>query len=96
MPKNSNIKTIVIYATKPIGKVIGEFDVEGIVSHSPEDLWEKTKDKAGISKKFFSEYFFGREVAHAFKVGTVKAYEKQLNIEDVCNKKVPPQFFFYI
>jgi predicted transcriptional regulator len=96
LPKHGNIETVVIYATKPVGKIVGEFSVAGIVSNSPDDLWETTKDKAGISKKFFSEYFLGRDIAHAFKVGSVKKYDTQINIEDFCNKKVPPQSFFYI
>lgn len=96
IPKNPNVKTVVIYATKPVGKIIGEFEIDDIVSHTPNDLWEKTKDQAGITKKFFLEYFLDKKVAHAFKVGSVKAYDKQLNIEEFCNKKLPPQSFFYI
>lgn len=96
LPKNPNVKTVVIYATKPIGKVVGEFEIDDIVSHAPNELWEKTKDQAGISKKFFLEYFVDKKVAHAFKVGLVKPYDKHLNIEEFCNKKLPPQSFFYI
>lgn len=96
LPKHGNIETVVIYATKPVGKIVGEFSVASIVSNSPDNLWEITKDKAGITQKFFSDYFSGREVAHAFKVGSVKKYENQINIEDFCDKKVPPQSFFYI
>lgn len=96
LPKNPNVKTVVIYATKPVGKIVGEFDIDDIVSHTPNDLWEKTKDKAGISKKFFLEYFVDKKVAHAFKVGSVKIYDQQLNIEEFCNRKFPPQSFFYI
>ncbi len=96
LPKNTNIDTVIIYATKPIGKVVGEFKVDSIVSNSPDDLWEITKDKAGISQKYFSEYFFGRNIAHAFKVASVKKYDNQIDIKDFCNKKAPPQSFFYI
>lgn len=96
LPKNPNIRTVVIYATKPVGKIIGEFEIDDIVSHTPSDLWEKTKDQAGITKKFFLEYFVDKKVAHAFKVGSVKTYDKQLDIEEFCNRKLPPQSFFYI
>lgn len=96
LPKHSNIDTVVIYATKPIGKVIGEFTVDKIVSKTPNKLWEETKDQAGISEQFFSDYFSGKKIAHAFKVKSVKIYEKELDIFEYCNKKYPPQSFFYI
>ena len=41
--KNPEIKKVVIYATSPIKKVIGEFDIECILTLELEDLWRKTK-----------------------------------------------------
>jgi predicted transcriptional regulator len=51
--KNGDVKTIVIYATQPVGKVIGEFNIGGIIKKSPDDLWEMTETFSGISKGFF-------------------------------------------
>ena len=36
--KNKDIKTIVVYSTKPIGKIIGEFDIENIIEDSPSEI----------------------------------------------------------
>ncbi|OTQ00605.1 hypothetical protein B5S43_08290, partial [Gilliamella apicola] len=33
--KRQSVKTIVIYATMPIGKVVGEFDIDHVISDEP-------------------------------------------------------------
>ena len=54
--KRDGIKTVLIYATMPIGKVIGEFDIEHIISNSPQEIWNETCEFSGISKSFFDDY----------------------------------------
>ena len=57
LPKNIAITKVVIYATKPIGKIIGEFEINRFLSTTPNELWKLTKDHSGIAKKFFDQYF---------------------------------------
>lgn len=38
--KNSKVDTVIIYATMPIGKVIGEFKVGNIISLTSRELWK--------------------------------------------------------
>lgn len=93
--KNPDIKTIVVYASSPVQKVIGEFEIEEIISMEPSKLWNKTKDRAGISKSFFLQYFEERLIGHAIKVGKKKLYRTPK-----CLKKdfdvLPPQSFIYL
>ena len=35
-----DVQTVVVYATMPVGKIVGEFEIETILSDSPEELWE--------------------------------------------------------
>ena len=56
--KRKDITTIVVYATKPLGKVVGEFEVDEIIEDTLDILWQETKRYSGISKKFFDEYFY--------------------------------------
>ncbi|ECX8367725.1 ASCH domain-containing protein, partial [Salmonella enterica] len=76
--KNRSINTVVIYATMPLGKVVGQFSIESILSDAPEDLWIKTQKYAGISKTFFDNYYSGRSTAYAIKVGDVERFETPL------------------
>src|SRR5690554_4986725 len=66
--KNPDVKTVVIYATMPVGKVVGEFDFDEVLSDTPQAIWAETSKFSGITKKFFNSYFDGRGTAHAIKV----------------------------
>lgn len=96
VPKAGTVKTIVIYATKPVGKVVGEFDVAEVLAHSPSDLWGLTSEFAGISRKFFNEYFRGRATGYAFKVHRARRYKRPKNLADVIQSSVAPQSFCYL
>ncbi len=53
--KNPNIRTVVVYASSPIQQVIGEFEIDEILSFDPKRIWQMTKKHSGISEDFFYE-----------------------------------------
>ena len=63
-----DIETVVIYATSPVCKVIGEFEIDEILQDEPKKIWAATKENAGIDFDFFDTYFSGRHQAFALKV----------------------------
>lgn len=93
--KNPDIKTVIVYSSSPVQQVIGEFEIDEIISCNPENIWRITKSYSGVSKDFFNEYFYNREVAHAIKIKKVKKYKKPLCIRQDL-KALPPQSFCYI
>jgi len=93
--KNQDIKTVVVYASSPVQKVIGEFDIADIISLSPTELWKKTKSKSGISEQFFFEYFADRSIGYAIKIKSATRYKKPLSLKDDFNA-FPPQSFMYL
>lgn len=96
VPKANGVTTVVIYATKPIGMVIGEFDIDGVLSEKPSALWAQTSKYSGISKKFFNEYFRGRDTGHAIKVKEARRYETPVDLGSVLGHGVAPQSFCYL
>ena len=94
--KNPNIKTVLVYASSPVQRVIGEFEIDDIFSLAPNRLWEETKEFSGISEQFFFEYFADREIAHAIKIKNTKKYRKSLSIQEDFNVATPPQSYTYI
>ncbi|PIT15425.1 hypothetical protein BGI32_05715 [Snodgrassella alvi] len=96
LPKNREVAKVIIYATLPVGKVIGEFEISDFISTSPSELWQLTKKSAGITKSFFDDYFNDRETAHAIRVGVVKRYKKEKLLEDFLKSNQAPQSFCYI
>lgn len=87
--------TLIIYATKPMMKVVAEIEILGVIAASPEELWNQTKSQSGITKLFFDEYFKVKQVAYAYKLGEVKAYEKPKSLLDF-GLRMAPQSFAYV
>lgn len=96
VPRNEAVRTVVIYATMPVGKVVGEFEIAGVLRDKPNVLWKRTKEASGITRAFFDDYFSGREEAMAIAVRKPKRYAKPLNLEDVSGSVTPPQSFQYL
>lgn len=93
--KNKNIDRVVVYASFPVMKVIGEFMVGDILEMDINELWEKTAEKSGISEEFFKAYYRGRDKGYAIRIAGVKKYEEPLSLKETFNIR-PPQSFQYI
>lgn len=93
--KNAEIKTIVVYASSPVQKVIGEFEIETILNEDIVSLWKKTKKYAGIDEEYFYQYFNCKEKGFAIKIKNFKRYRKPLCLKEDFNL-LPPQSFLYL
>jgi predicted transcriptional regulator len=93
--KNTEITTIVVYASFPIQKVIGEFKIDSILNEELDELWKKTKRHSGISEKYFYEYFQYKNKGYAIKIKETRRYEKELCLKENFNA-TPPQSFIYL
>jgi len=94
--RNGQVKKVYVYASRPVGLVIGEFELKQVISTDPETLWEKTMNDACISKDYFDRYFDGRNIAHALKVGNTVRYKKPKTLMEMFNIARPPQSFMYV
>lgn len=95
--KRPEVDTLVIYATMPVGKVVAEAGITGVLESSPEDIWEKTSRHAGISEDRFKAYFHGRNVAYAIGIGDVHAFRRPLTLAEYSpDISRAPQSFVYI
>lgn len=95
--KRSDISSIVVYATKPYGKVVGEFEIAEIIEENLDVLWNETRKFSGISEEFFYDYFKDRESGFAIKIKEFIEYEEHLELSEFdSNIKVAPQSFCYL
>ena len=95
--KRTDVDTIVVYATKPIGKVIGEFKIDKILRDDPMAIWEMTKGYSGIEKKDYVEYFKDNEKGYALSIKDTNIYKEPLELYEIYPKiKTAPQSFMYI
>jgi predicted transcriptional regulator len=91
-----DIKTVLIYCTMPVGRLVGEFDIAEILQDRPDRLWLKTRTGSGISKEYFDGYFCGRTQAYALKIGEVRPFAEHIDPSDVMENFSPPQSFMYV
>lgn len=93
--RNPDVRTVVVYASSPVQKVIGEFEIEKIINDQLEALWEQTKKYAGIDKTYFFNYFSDKDNGYAIEIKNTKKYKKALCLRKDFNA-TPPQSFMYL
>ena len=94
--KRPMVKTVVISSTMPVGKIVGEFEIEEIIELPPQDLWHKTSEHSGISKEFFDSYFIKKNTAFAIKIKNFIRYEHPVDPYLTYSNFKAPQSFKYI
>ena len=94
--KNPEVTSVVIYVTKPIGKIVGEFTIRDIHHGTPQDIWKLTKSASGIDSISYKEYFRGRDIAFAIEVDKVIKYQRPVCLSDLLPSGYPPQSFAYL
>lgn len=93
--KNANVKKVVVYASSPVQKVIGEFAIADILNDDVDAIWEETHSDSGITHDFYMSYFSHKEKAYAIKIGKTKRYPQGRDLSDY-NIKSAPQSFAYL
>ena len=94
LPKR-DVSKIIIYSTHPVKKVVGEVSVKNILILEKEELWNKTKDKSGISKEFYDLYFKDKSISVAYELGEINIYSPYKDLKDL-NINFVPQSFIYL
>lgn len=93
--KNKNVKVVIVYASAPISKIIGEFEIGSVLHDDLVSLWNTTNEYSGISEKYYLEYFKGKENGYAIAVKKAEKYDKPICIRKTFGL-TPPQSFAYV
>ncbi len=94
--KSKNVSKVVVYASHPVQRVVGEFEVGGILALNQKQLWQRTKQYSGIAKAYFDDYFADKETAYAIKIKRARRYAQPMMLEYLCPSARPPQSFMYL
>ena len=95
-PLAADIGTVVIYATKPVGAVLGEFVVDEQAVGKPEELWVRFAEVAGIDRDGFLDYYDGAGQAVGIVIGRVSRYDQPRRLDEIDASGRPPQSFKYL
>ena len=91
-----DIRRVVIYATAPISRIIGEFTIGATVVGSPQEIWRDHGATGEISEPAFHSYFAGRHMAVAFVVTLTRRYAESLALADLSPRPAIPQSTIYL
>lgn len=89
-----SINTIVVYASSPVMKVVGEINVDSIVVDSPKNIFQRFEDKIGISKDNFFNYFSNTNIAYAIKIGKVIKYPEPKKLSYFGISRAPQSYIY--
>lgn len=94
--KVQTVERVILYASSPIQRIVGEFQLSAIHSLPLTALWRRTCDLAGIERPDFDRYFENCEIGHALEVGRCEWYDAPLCLEQSLGLRRPPQSFCYV
>ena len=89
---------VIIYATRPIGAIVGTARISDVSYGSPDDMWAHHHMHVGIGKSDFDSYLAGASVAYILQLAEVQRLVPLLTLEQM--QKVtsfqPPQSYRYV
>lgn len=88
------INKIYIYATAPVKMIIGEVRVDNKMIMYKEKMWQETRNYAGITKKFYDQYFKYQDCACAYRIGEVRQYSSPVALDSIGIGYVPQSFIY--
>lgn len=98
-PKLSCGDTVLVYVSSPTKALIGAFEVDRVIESSPQSLWNKVSDIAGVTEKEFTEYYDGTEKAYGIFIKKSWQLDTPLDLSNLKMKWKnfhPPQSYRYI
>ncbi len=91
-----NVTHVVVYATAPIKKILGYFEVKSVDKDAVSRLWSRYASTGGISRSDFVRYFGDARKGVAIGIGETFVCSKPMNLSSVSKSSSPPQNFIYL
>lgn len=92
----SEVSHVVVYATAPLQKVLGYFEVCHVDQDSPDALWERYGTGAGMFREEFDAYFRYKTQGVAIGVGRVHCLPTPVALVALDESLTAPQSFTYL
>ena len=93
---SKDIKSVVIYATNPLKKVLGYFEISYIEEATPRHLWIKHKDVGHIDYKDFNKYYSSPKDGIAIVIRSVWVLKRPVKLNELDLQLSAPQSFSYV
>lgn len=91
-----DVTHVVIYATSPVQRVIGMFEVAGVDRMSPSRAWKRFGQTGGIMKTAFERYYTNADQAFVIRVQNPQTFPVPFLLADLRENLRPPQSYMYL
>ena len=91
-----NVSHVVVYATSPVRKILGYFEVSYIDEDLPKRLWDRYRKVGGIQRREFQEYYASTACGVAIGIGQICPLAEPIPLSNLDDSISVPQNFAYI
>jgi len=98
-PKLEAEDWVLVYVSTPVQALMGMFQVDKVEESSPNRLWTRVRDRAGVTRKEFDLYYTGTDKAYGIYLKTTRQLSQPINLEylkQVLSGFQPPQSYRYL
>lgn len=96
IPGRRDITRVLLYASAPVCRIVGECTAGRIVAGTPQSVWDRTSTRGGVTLDEFQRYFREAPIARALRVENPIAYPEPIDPRAEIPGFRPPQNFCYI
>ena len=92
-------RDVFVYVTSPVMMLRGGFQVGEVWAGTPQDIWDKVSELAGVDKDDFDAYYEGQSVACALEITEVWEYTNPMGLAALRNRFegfIVPQSWRYV
>ncbi len=90
------INLVLIYATRPVGRIVGAFRINEQKTDEPERIWDNYWNIGCIERDLFFKYFSDSLTGTAIVLGDVFRLTEAISLELALGFTRPPQSFQYV
>jgi predicted transcriptional regulator len=89
---------VIIYATKPLGAVIGTANIDKVCEGPPAELWDQYRLEMAVSREEFNQYLSGTSTAYLLLLSGAKRLTIPLTLDDIRESVdfQPPRSYRYV
>ncbi len=92
-------RDVFVYVTSPIMELRGGFRVGEVWTGTPQDIWKKVSEWAGVNKDDFDAYYAGQSIAYALEITDIWEFTNPPRLSVLRNRFdnfIVPQSWRYI
>jgi predicted transcriptional regulator len=95
-PLADDVTVVWVYATSPIQRIIGYFEVDSTLTAEPPDLWREFAGVGCIERADFDRYYEGSATGAGITIRRAVRLAVPIHIADLLPSGIPPQSYAYV